>query len=76
MTLSPLKQDAYVAYCAEIKGSPETYEQWSNIRTGNTPMYQYWTKFIELKLLICRFVGSLCEGDFDLYIQVLDELCP
>lgn len=25
---------------------------------------------------MCRFVCSLREGDFDLYVQVLDELCP
>ena len=25
---------------------------------------------------MCRFVRSLHEGDFDLYVQVLDELCP
>ena len=29
-----------------------------------------------LKLLMCRFVRSLRQGDFDLYVQVLDELCP
>ena len=65
-----------MAYCAEIKGSPETFEQWSNIRTANTPMFQYWNKIIKLKLLMCRFVRSLQERDFDLYVQVLDELCP
>ena len=41
-----LKQEAYMAYCTEIDGSPETFEQWGNIRTGNIPMFQYWTKII------------------------------
>ena len=35
-------------------------------------MFQYWTKVIELKVLMCIFVRSLREGDFDLYVQVLD----
>ena len=39
-------------------------------------MFQYWNKIIELELLMCRFVRSLREEDFDLYEQVLDELCP
>ena len=39
-------------------------------------MVQYWNKIIELELLMCRFVRSLREEDFDLYEQVLDELCP
>ena len=25
---------------------------------------------------MCRFVRSLWDGDFELYVKVLDELCP
>ena len=31
---------------------------------------------MELELLLCRFIRSLREGDFLLYVQVCDELCP
>ena len=30
---------------------------------------------MELELLMCRFIRSLREGDFPLYVQVCDELC-
>ena len=30
---------------------------------------------MELELLLCRFIRSLREGNFNLYVQVCDELC-
>ena len=76
LALSLLKQESYSTYCEEVQGPPEPFELWSMNRSGNTPMFKYWSQIIELELLICRFVRSLREGDFDLYVQVLDELCP
>ena len=34
-----------------------------------------WSTIMELELLMCRFIRSLREGDFPLYVQVCDELC-
>ena len=45
-------------------------------RATSLAVVQYWSQIIELELLMCKFVRSLCEGDFDIYVQVLGELCP
>lgn len=45
-------------------------------RGEDAHMFKYWSQNIELELIMCQFVRSLREGDFDLYVQVLDELCP
>ena len=39
-------------------------------------MFKYWSLIVQLELLICRFVHSLRDGDFELYVQVMGELCP
>lgn len=75
VALSLLKHEAYKSYCREIPGDPATFEEWS-IQQMISPMYKYWNQIIEFELLYCRFIRSIHEGDFDLYVQVLDELCP
>ena len=39
------------------------------------PQFKFWSTIIELELLMARFVWSLREGDFALYVQACDELC-
>jgi len=34
----------------------------------------FWATIMDLELLMCRFIRSLREGDFPLYVQVCDEL--
>lgn len=38
-------------------------------------MFVYWSMVIDIELIHCRFVRSLREGDFLLYVQVIDEVC-
>ena len=37
--------------------------------------HKYLPTITELELLMCRFIRSLLEGHFPLYVQVCDELC-
>lgn len=76
VALSLLKQEAYAIYSSEVQGLPQPFELWNRNQVEGIPMFKYWSEVIELELLLCRFVRSLREGDFDLYVQVLDELCP
>ena len=48
---------------------------WNNQRSQNVPQFKFWSMIIELELLMTRFVRSLREGDFPLYVQSCDELC-
>lgn len=76
VSLSHLKQNAYLQYTSNVLGPCESYEMWCARKSANVHMFKYWSLVIELELLMCRFVRSLREGDFPLYVQVCDELCP
>ena len=76
MSLHILKQNAYSTYCSSVHGPPKSYEMWDQHSRTENPQYKYWSTIMELELLMCRLIRSLREGDFLLYVQVCDELCP
>ena len=75
LSLSALRRNAYSQYSSNVLGPPESFEMWNNRQCSDVHMFKYWSSVIELELLMCRFVRSLREGDFLLYVQVCDELC-
>lgn len=70
--LSVLKRNAYSAYTSDVQGPPESFDMWTKRQSDDVAMFKYWSLVMELELLMCRFVRSLREGDFLLYIQVCD----
>ena len=75
MGLYLLRHKAYDNYCSALQGPPESLERWIQSFIPNNPMFMFWSIIMDLELLICRFIRSLREGDFPLYVQVCDELC-
>ena len=75
VALSLLKQEAYSTYREEVQGSPELFELWSMKCSEHTDMFKYWSQIIKLELIMCQFVRSLRDGDFELNVKFLDELC-
>ena len=75
MYLHLLKHTAYSAYCSGVHGTPESQQVWEQLSRTENPQFKYWSSIMELELLMCRFIRSLCEGDFQLFVQVCDELC-
>ena len=47
---------------------------WTSKQAEKYPMPFYWMLVINRQRLLLRFVRSLREGDFQLYVQVCDEL--
>ncbi|KAL8561604.1 hypothetical protein ACOMHN_024839 [Nucella lapillus] len=74
MSLHLLKQTAYSEYCQNVMGPPESFDMW-NQRSQTLPQFKFWSTIIELELLTSRFVRSLRDGDFALYVQTCDEIC-
>ena len=74
VSLHVLKQNAYKEYCENVLGPPKSFDMW-NQHLQSAPQFKFWSTIIELELLMCRFVRSLREGDFKLYVQSCDELC-
>ena len=74
MSLYLLQHKAYSEYCETVLGPAESLEMWTQHKQ-TVPLFKFWSTVIELELLMCRFVRSLREGDFMLYVQSCDELC-
>ncbi|KAL8599464.1 hypothetical protein ACOMHN_029279 [Nucella lapillus] len=75
MALYLLREQSYSNYCSGVQGPPESPEMWAQRSRQHNPMFMFWSTILELELLMCRFIRSLREGDFLLYVQVCDELC-
>lgn len=76
MSFHLLKHKAYSEYRCNVLGPPESLEMWDQRSQAKMPQFKYWSTIMEFQLLMCRFVQSLREGDFPLYVQVCDELYP
>jgi len=75
VSLYLLQLRSYTVYCSSVHGLPESQEMWIQRCRSDNPMFMFWAAIMDLELLVCRFIRSLREGDFPLYVQVCDELC-
>ena len=69
LALAILENEAFI-----FEGSG-TMDSWENTMKMKSRMFAYWCMVMDIELLHYRFVRSLREGDFPLYVQVIDELC-
>ena len=68
-----LKPEAFEAH--QASAGPCQKENWDAAMRMSSKQFAFWSLVMDLEMLQCRFVRSLREGDFDLYVQVIDELC-
>ena len=73
LTLSIHKNEAYTIY--QDQDGPCNRTQWEKNMKYMSNLFLYWSMVMNIELLECRFVPSLREGDFTLYVQVIDEVC-
>ncbi|MES9881863.1 MAG: hypothetical protein ABW185_13375 [Sedimenticola sp.] len=72
LALTILKNEAYT-----IDQTPGLCNrtEWEKDMKEVSKLFVYWSMVMDIELLHCRFVRSLREGDFILYVQVIDEVC-
>ena len=70
---SILKLEAFEA--RQASAGPCQKENWDAAMRMSSKQFAIWSLVMDLEMLQCHFVRSLREGDFDLYVQVIDELC-
>ena len=75
MGLYLLRKKAYEQYCIDASEIAESFEAWVQTSRDQNPLFMFWSIIFDLELLMCRFIRSLREGDFKLYVQTCDELC-
>ena len=76
MVLEYRVYDHYRLACSDDNHPPVSFDSWSIERKQNGPQFQFWTIVMELELCILRYVRSLREANFAMYVDALTELVP
>ena len=51
-------------------------EKWCDKKEAEEPQFKFWSTALKLELLLLRFVRSLRTGNFNLYLNSLNEITP
>ena len=73
-----LQSSAYHSYCKELLPceEPLTFKVWCQTKSEQHPQFYYWATVMELELLMLQFIKSLREGNFNDYLNSLNQLAP
>ncbi len=52
------------------------FEEWCIQRAEASVHFDYWLKTLTLELLLLRYIRSLHEGNFQLYVESLTQITP
>ena len=53
-----------------------SFQEWCTQRATSSVHFDYWLKTLSLELLLLRYVRSLREANFQLYVESLTQLMP
>ena len=76
-----LLQQAYSEDCTSddtdaMQPDSPTFEEWCIQRAKASVHFDYWLKTLSLELLLLRYIRSLREGNFQLYVESLTQIIP
>ena len=74
--LYTLLQKAYSSYVEEHNDLANNFDEWRQRKEDENRQFKFWSLTLEIQLSVLVFVISLREGDFHLYIQVLQKIAP
>ena len=49
------------------------FEEWINIHGKKSPHFKFWYTLLELECLMLMFVRILRSGNFEMFVEVLDQ---
>ena len=52
------------------------FEKWIDIHRKMSPHFEFWYTLLELQCLMLMFVRSLQNGNFEVFVEVLDQILP
>lgn len=53
-----------------------SFDEWCMQRANTSVHFSYWHKTLSLELLLLRYIRSLREGNFQLYLESLTQMMP
>ncbi len=71
LTLQKLQREAYLQ-----SGSDMSFSAWKKYMCKDNPTFMYWDFISRYETLILIFVSAHRESNFQLYLQVLEQLTP
>ena len=63
-------------YVEEHNDHAGNFDEWRQLKEDENPQFKFWSLTFEIQLSVLVLVRSLREGDFHLYIQVLQKIAP
>ena len=80
-SLFTLLQQAYINECTfddtdAIQPDSPLFEEWCVRRANACVHFNFWLKTLSLELLLLRYIRSLREGNFKLYVESLTQIMP
>ena len=74
LALYALERQAYDSHVLDLPGPDHpNFEDWV-LEQKSQPQFLYWHQGLELELTTLQFVKSIRNGDFNMYIQPLEQL--
>ena len=52
------------------------FGEWIDIHRKKSPHFEFWYTLPELECLMLMFVRSLRSGNFEMFVEVLDQFLP
>ncbi|CAB3998852.1 Hypothetical predicted protein [Paramuricea clavata] len=63
-------------YTDAMQPDTPSFEEWCIQRANASVHFDYWLKTLSLELLLLRYIRSLREGNFQLYMDSLTQIMP
>ena len=76
VVLAILQRDAWVEAISVDPNNETSFETWKKKMVDNSPTFQYWDIILEVELLIHILVHAHRSGNFDSYVEILEEIAP
>jgi hypothetical protein len=75
VTLATLHQLQLTAF-TELKDCSLSFDEWCKEMSANHPQFRFWDTVKKLELILCQFIKSLRTGNFELYVNALNDIMP
>ena len=75
LALHKLQREAFLQSPGPVYDK-EYFEQWKTSSSEKSLTFHFWEMIRRLEALILIFIGSLREGNFQLYVETLEALVP
>ena len=75
-TLFICRHQSYIHYCEKLSNTALSFDEWCFSHEKSSSQFKYWNTVLQLELTLLSFVHSIRDGNFELYVEILQTLAP